>query len=103
MPEPFTLHILDTAERFSQFGARLLTTLAQEAVAEHGRFSLALAGGGTPAGIYRLWGGRPFRDEMPWQQTHLFWGDERLVPPNDPGSNYRQVAELLDVIAYRTK
>lgn len=76
-------------------GAKLLTTIAQEAVKKHGRFTIALSGGGTPAGIYKLWGERPFRDQMPWQQTHLFWGDERLVPPDDPGSNYKQIADLL--------
>lgn len=95
MSETFTVHILETPEAFNQFAAQLLTTLAQQAVAEHGRFSIALSGGGTPAGVYKLWGERPFRDQMPWQHTHLFWGDERLVPPDDPGSNYRQVNDLL--------
>ena len=95
MPKPFTLHVLETPDQFNQFGVQLLTNLAQEAVAQHGRFTIALSGGGTPAGIYQLWGERPYRDQMPWPQTHLFWGDERLVPPNDPGSNYQQIADLL--------
>lgn len=95
MSEPFTLHIFADNDAFNQAAARLLTTLAQQAVAQHGRFSLALSGGGTPAGMYRLLAERPYCEEMPWQQTHLFWGDERLVPPDDPGSNYGQVAKLL--------
>ncbi|WP_420631062.1 6-phosphogluconolactonase [Candidatus Leptofilum sp.] len=95
MTKPFTLHILDSPESFNQFGARLLTELAQEAVAQRNRFNIALSGGGTPASIYKLWGERPYRDQMPWQQTHLFWGDERLVPPDDPGSNFRQINTLL--------
>jgi len=95
MPEPFTLHRFADAAALNQAAARLLTTLAQEAVAEHGRFSIALSGGGTPTGVYQMWGQRPFRDEMPWPHTHLFWGDERLVPPDDAGSNYRQIADLL--------
>ena len=95
MPKPFTLHILETPDQFNQFGVQLLTNFAQEAVAKHGRFTIALSGGGTPAGIYQLWSERPYRDQMPWQHTHLFWGDERLVPPDDPGSNYKQVADLL--------
>lgn len=95
MTEPFTLHSFADVATLNQAAARLLTRLAQEAVAENGRFSIALSGGGTPTGVYQLWGQRPFRDEMPWQQTHLFWGDERLVPPDDKGSNYRQIADLL--------
>ncbi|MBK8902793.1 MAG: 6-phosphogluconolactonase [Anaerolineaceae bacterium] len=95
MAEPFTLHSFADAATFNRAAARLLTTLAQEAVADHGRFSIALSGGGTPTGVYKLWGKRPFRDEIPWQQTHLFWGDERLVPPDVEGSNYNQVANLL--------
>lgn len=95
MPDPVTRHVLGTPERFNQFGVQLLLQLAQEAVAQHGRFAIALSGGSTPAGIYQLWGQRPYRDQMPWQHTHLFWGDERLVPPDDPGSNYRQLADLL--------
>jgi len=95
MPEPFTRHTFADAAALNQAAARLLTTLAQEAVAEHGRFSIALSGGSTPTGVYELWSQPPFRDEMPWRQTHLFWGDERLVPPDDAGSNYRQVADLL--------
>lgn len=95
MPDRFSLHVLNTPEQYNQFGVELLITLAQEAVATRGRFTIALSGGGTPEGIYKLWGERPYRDQMPWQQTHLFWGDERLVPPDDPGSNFRQVNDLL--------
>lgn len=95
MPEPFTRQTFADAAALNQAAARLLTTLAQAAVAEHGRFSIALSGGSTPTGVYELWAQPPFRDAMPWPQTHLFWGDERLVPPDDAGSNYRQVADLL--------
>jgi 6-phosphogluconolactonase len=95
MPEPVTRRIFADAASLNQAAAQLLTTLAQEAVAEHGRFSIALSGGGTPTGVYQRWGQPPFRDAMPWRHTHLFWGDERLVPPDDEGSNYRQIADLL--------
>lgn len=95
MPEPATRRIFADAASLNQAAAQLLTTLAQEAVAKYGRFSIALSGGGTPTGVYQRWAQPPFRDAMPWQQTHLFWGDERLVPPDDAGSNYRQIADLL--------
>ena len=95
MSDPFTRQTFADAAALNHAAAWLLTDLAQEAVAANGRFSIALSGGGTPTGVYQLWGQPPFRDEMPWRQTHLFWGDERLVPPDDPGSNYRQIADLL--------
>jgi 6-phosphogluconolactonase len=95
MPEPVTRRIFADAAALNQAAAHLLTTLAQAAVAEYGRFSIALSGGGTPTGVYQRWAQPPFRDAMPWQHTHLLWGDERLVPPDDAGSNYRQIADLL--------
>ena len=95
MRKPSTLHSFATAQALNQAAAGLLTTLAQEAVTQYGRFSIALSGGGTPSGVYQLLAERPYCDEIPWQHTNLFWGDERLVPPDDPGSNYGQVAKLL--------
>jgi 6-phosphogluconolactonase len=70
----------EAAERFVQ--------MAREAVEARGRFSVALAGGSTPGGAYRLLAEAPYRTRVPWEQVHIFWGDERLVPPDDPGSNY---------------
>lgn len=54
--------------------------------------SFVLAGGGTPLAVYRALAGAP---GVPWAQVHLFWGDERLVSPDDPGSNYRAAREAL--------
>lgn len=36
-----------------------------------------------------------YRSRLPWHEMHFFWGDERLVPPDDTGSNYYQAAQLL--------
>ena len=36
-----------------------------------------------------------FGKRFPWGQIHLYWGDERLVPPDDPGSNYGQAKAIL--------
>ncbi len=62
------------------------------------RFHIALAGGSTPRTLYTLLG-VTFRERIPWDRVHLFWGDERFVPPDDVSSNYRMVREsLLDRI-----
>ncbi|MEJ0026300.1 MAG: 6-phosphogluconolactonase [Rhizomicrobium sp.] len=63
--------------------------------AKDGAFALCLSGGATPRRLYELLGEPPFRDSFPWSRTHLFWGDERFVPPDDPRSNYRMVREAL--------
>jgi 6-phosphogluconolactonase len=60
-----------------------------------GPFSLCLSGGSTPKALYRLLAEPPYRDRFPWPRIHLFWGDERFVPPDDELSNYRMVREAL--------
>ncbi len=71
------------------------TDLAREAVASRGRFSVALSGGSTPGALYRLLALEPTRGQIPWAQVHIFWGDERCVPPDEPGSNYRLACDTL--------
>ena len=68
--------------------------IATAAVNERGHFALCLSGGRTPAALYALWA-ECYRDRFDWEKTHLFWGDERYVPPGDPLNNYRMVRENL--------
>jgi 6-phosphogluconolactonase len=66
------------------------------AVAERGRCSLALSGGSTPKPLYEALAAQP----LPWEQIHLFWGDERYVPPTHPDSNLLMTREAwIDRIA----
>jgi 6-phosphogluconolactonase len=70
--------------------------IAAEAVASSGAFSVALSGGSTPRGLYELLAGDPvFLRAVPWDKTHVFFGDERHVPPEDSESNYGMVRETL--------
>lgn len=55
----------------------------QTAIASQGYCTLALAGGGTPKPLYEALA----QQILPWDQLHIFWGDERYVPPNHPDSN----------------
>lgn len=64
------------------------------AVRASGKCSLVLSGGNTPRPLYGLLASR-FRDQIPWTQVHVFWADERYVPPGDPLSNYRMAKEAL--------
>jgi 6-phosphogluconolactonase len=78
---------LDAAYRF--------TALAAHSQVIGRPFTVALAGGSTPKSLYRLLTTSPFRETIPWQNTHLFFGDERCVPPDAPESNYGMVKAAL--------
>ncbi len=62
-----------------------------------GRFAVALSGGSTPRAFYELLSDeqQPYGDGLPWERTHVFFGDERPVPPGHPESNYGMVRRAL--------
>ena len=70
------------------FAADYWIEIAEKAIAERSRFSVALSGGSTPNAIYKALASKPFIDEIDWSKVFLFWSDERAVPPNHPDSNY---------------
>jgi 6-phosphogluconolactonase len=74
-------------EALSQAAAALVVDQAKLAVAARGRFSVALSGGNTPRRTYELLAQPPFLAQAPWDRMHVFWGDERCVPLDDPRSN----------------
>jgi 6-phosphogluconolactonase len=65
------------------------------ALAARGEARIALAGGGTPRPLHRRLAEPPRVDAVDWSRVHVFWGDERCVPPDDPASNYRMARETL--------
>lgn len=79
----------------SQRAAELFVDAAQEAVQKNGRFTVALTGGSSPKQLYQLLAKAPFKDQVPWEQTFIFWGDERWVPLTDDRSNAKMAKELL--------
>jgi 6-phosphogluconolactonase len=66
-----------------------------ELIAEAAPRSLVLTGGTTAGAAYRLLASDAWRERVDWSQVTLYFGDERRVPPDDPGSCYRLVAETL--------
>ena len=77
--------------------ARRLCRIMNEAVAAQGVCSLALAGGETPRRAYRLLASEG-SGRVDWNKIHFFFIDERIVPPDDPESNYGMVKrELLSL------
>jgi 6-phosphogluconolactonase len=59
------------------------------------RFGLCLSGGSTPKRVYELLGAKDLGAALDWQKVHLFWGDERFVPPDHQDSNFRMAREAL--------
>lgn len=59
------------------------------------RYAICLTGGSTPERLYAMLARPPYRDAWPWQQIHLFWGDDRFVPHDDPHSNFGVARRLL--------
>jgi 6-phosphogluconolactonase len=68
--------------------ADVFTETARTAAAESGCASIAISGGATPRGMHRLLAQRPLVTRIPWGRIHLFWADERLLPYEDPASNF---------------
>jgi 6-phosphogluconolactonase len=89
------LEIYDNAKELAWAAAMRFASLAEQAVLERGRFTVALSGGSTPKAMFSILAGKPFADALPWQKIHFFWGDERCVPPEHPDSNYRMANETL--------
>ena len=82
-------------EALSHTAADIFAAEARKAVQVRGRFVAALAGGNTPHRTYELLAQEPFRDLIPWQNTHIFWGDERCVPADDPRNNASMAHQAL--------
>lgn len=88
------IRIFDSAVDLFHTAAQEFARRAAEAVAKHGRFSVALSGGSTPKNLFPLLADGS-RFKIPWQQVFIFWGDERHVSPDNPQSNFRLANETL--------
>jgi 6-phosphogluconolactonase len=88
--------IVPDSHSLARKGATIFSRLGQASVSLRGRFIIALSGGTTPRFMHRLLAEAPYVSTMPWNNTHIFWVDERCVPADDPASNYgRARADLL--------
>lgn len=93
------ISIQPTPDDLVQAAARECVAVAQSNIADRNRCTIALAGGSTPRALYQLLAADGWRERIDWAKTHIFFGDERAVPPNDERSNYRMARlALLDHI-----
>lgn len=89
------IHSAPDANAASAALAESFAERAIEAVRARGRFSVALTGGSGPVRAYGMLGEEPLRSRIPWEGVHLFWGDERCVPPGHSRSNFRMADEAF--------
>jgi 6-phosphogluconolactonase len=87
--------VYDDAESLARATAARVAELARESIGERGLYTIALSGGSTPRRVYELLAGEEFRDGIDWRSVHVFFGDERMVPPDSSESNYRTASEAL--------
>jgi len=95
MASDATLTVCADPATLAESAANLIIDAATEAVRERGRFMLCLAGGETPRKTYELLARPEFSARVRWDRTWAFFGDERVVPPDHPESNYRMASETL--------
>ena len=88
-------HAFADADSVAQGAAEWIAELARQAISERGRFSAALAGGSTPRRIYEILAGDGPGQQIDWSKVHVFFGDERTVPPDHADSNFRMANEAL--------
>ncbi len=90
-----SIEILGDGEALALRAADVFALAAQEAAAARGRFAVALSGGETPRALYRSLARQQFSQKIPWRRVHLYWGDERCVPPDDAQSNYAMARDTF--------
>src|SRR5436309_1147301 len=93
-PTP-SVRVFDDPEQVAREAAGLFVRLSIEAVSERGSFSVALSGGTTPRRVYELLASDDYRTQVSWANVHIFFGDERTVPPDHADSNYRMANEAM--------
>jgi 6-phosphogluconolactonase len=87
---PFVIVALDE-RALAQHATEIITRAAAESMERSGRFTLALSGGRTPLQTYTRLASAP----IDWTRLHIFWGDERCVPPTHPESNFGGASAFL--------
>lgn len=85
------LVVAQTPDLLAIRAAEAFETSCAARIHERGRFAVALSGGKTPRAMLSALAAR----SIDWTRVHLFWSDERCVPPDDPKSNFRLAREVL--------
>ncbi|NOZ72574.1 MAG: 6-phosphogluconolactonase [Chloroflexi bacterium] len=94
MPHTHPFYIYPSTQ-LAEMAAGLIAKSIQQAVKRRGAAHMAISGGSTPRDLFRLLASDPWQSRIPWPDLHIWWVDERCVPPDDPESNYGVAYTLL--------
>jgi 6-phosphogluconolactonase len=98
------LHIEKDTKALSAGLAEWLNNFIQQVLAKQDRFTFVLSGGSTPKALYALLAESPYKESIPWEKLHFFWGDERAVPFEDSRNNAKMCYdELLDKVPVKAE
>lgn len=89
------IHVYPNKEKLVVATTERMVDSIEQAIQQNGLCNIALSGGNTPGGVFSLLASNPYRDRVDWGRLHIFWGDERMVPPEHQDSNFRLVKETL--------
>ncbi len=95
MEKHSSVEVYPEAAELGRNAAEQITRVIQAAINNRGACFVALSGGETPRQTYLHLGMEPLKDRVAWSHVHLFFADERSVPPDDPQSNYGMVNRAL--------
>lgn len=82
------VHMYPDAAEVARAAARMFVDYAWQFIARRGQFMVALSGGKTPQQMFTILASNEFRGQVDWARVHIFWSDERVVPPTSAESNY---------------
>ena len=87
------------SEVLADLTVKYFVNYAQRAIERRGVFRVAISGGSTPVRFYERLSGASVYSKIQWEKVHIFWVDERCVPPSSEASNFGLATEtfLLDV------
>jgi 6-phosphogluconolactonase len=93
------LEVFPTIDDLNIAAAKFIVDIANKAIAEKGKFIISFSGGHTPVKLYSILAKHPFREQIEWKKTFIFWGDERCVPLDDAQNNAHEAkVTLLDKV-----
>jgi 6-phosphogluconolactonase len=93
--QPNNIIVFRNAAALAKGAADLTVKISKQAIVSRGKFFLSLSGGSTPAHLYSLLASAHYRDQIDWDKTYIFWGDERYVSSESILNNAHMARTLL--------
>jgi 6-phosphogluconolactonase len=89
------VEIFNSEEILAEETAKQFQEILKQSLITDNNFFTALSGGNTPKILFKKLADFPYKEKIDWNRIHFFWADERMVPPEDPESNYGEAKKIL--------